>query len=66
MNEKITALRYKKRQARNNLAGATWEQSISVEMDAISNQYNSRIDSLREEVDRLVEKKNRLQDQQEK
>lgn len=37
--ERARAQRQKKRLANNNLAGATWLQSISAEMQVISDNY---------------------------
>lgn len=53
MEEKLEALRQKKRFARNNLAGATWEQSISEEMSAVTASYTTQLEGMREEVARL-------------
>lgn len=39
MEQKLTALRNTKGRANNNLAGATWEQSLSTEMVAITESY---------------------------
>ncbi|MBN7798748.1 DUF4124 domain-containing protein [Parahaliea mediterranea] len=59
-DRKIAALKNKKRYANNNLAGATWEESISSEMQAINHQYQSKIDSERRKIDRLQEKADRV------
>lgn len=48
MNEELNALRKKKLLATNNLAGATWEASVSKEMDAVTTNYQTLIlDSMR-------------------
>lgn len=39
MEQELAALRIKKMQANNNLAGATWEQSISTEMSVVVEKY---------------------------
>lgn len=39
----LEAQRQKKRLANNNLAGATWLQSISAEMQVISDNYAEKI-----------------------
>jgi hypothetical protein len=64
MSDQIDALRSRKHAASNNLAGATWEQSISEEMSAISQQFNvlirseqDRIAGLRDEAKSLRETK---------
>lgn len=54
---KLQALRYKKLYAANNLAGATWEKSISDEMAAVTTRYNADIDAARQHV-RDLEKQN--------
>jgi hypothetical protein len=40
----IAALQHKKTYAKNNLAGATWEQSISTEMQAVTQKYKAMND----------------------
>jgi short-subunit dehydrogenase involved in D-alanine esterification of teichoic acids len=50
MNTEIEALRNQKLRASNNLAGATWEQSISTEMQAVTQKYKALNDS---DIDRL-------------
>ncbi|RLQ23543.1 DUF4124 domain-containing protein [Seongchinamella sediminis] len=59
-DKKIAALRNKKRYANNNLAGATWEESISSEMQAVNDQYQSKIDSQQRKIDRLQEQADRV------
>ena len=61
-DRKIAALRSKKRYANNNLAGATWEESISSEMQAVNEQYQSKIDSERRKIDRLQDQIDRTRD----
>lgn len=68
MDSEMNRLRNKKLYANNNLAGATWEQSISDEMNAVASKYDSmiraaqnRIDQLRNEEDRLREEKGKEQ-----
>jgi|WetSurSiteA1Bulk_404760.scaffolds.fasta_scaffold75204_1 predicted RNase H-like nuclease (RuvC/YqgF family) len=63
MNKEIAHLKAKKARANNNLAGATWENSISSEMQAVSDKYGqeikiaiSRIERLRSELSRLESK----------
>lgn len=51
----LTVLRDRKRYANNNLAGATWEESISTEMNAVVEQYRSSIDLRQEELKQLRE-----------
>jgi hypothetical protein len=53
MDSELAALRAKKYQARNNLAGATWEQSISTEMEAVAANYATKIRIAQDEIDAL-------------
>lgn len=53
MDLELAELQQKKLNARNNLAGATWEQSISTEMNAVTSRYRSKIDAKVEENKRL-------------
>lgn len=45
MNDEIEALRNRKSYAKNNLAGATWEQSLSTEMQAVTAKYKTMNDT---------------------
>jgi len=49
-DNEIAALRHKKSYAANNLAGATWEKSISDEMQAVAERYNADISAARDRV----------------
>lgn len=60
MDGEMNGLRRKKQFANNNLAGATWEQSISDEMNAVAQKYDAlirddqnRIERLRADADQL-------------
>ena len=53
MRSELAALKRKKGYARNNLAGATWEQSISTEMRAVTEKYQQMIDSEKYDIDAL-------------
>ncbi|QNM94921.1 DUF4124 domain-containing protein [Chitinimonas koreensis] len=55
MQADLDALKAKKSRAKNNLAGATWEQSISTEMQAITTSYDNRMKTNREQANRLRE-----------
>lgn len=57
MTTEMALLRKRKGRANNNLAGATWEQSISAEMQAVSDKYGNLIDV---ERDRLKEYRREL------
>lgn len=48
----LEALREKKAYARNNLAGATWQQSISTEMQSVVERYKTRIGMVNSRIDR--------------
>jgi hypothetical protein len=54
----------KKGLARNNLAGATWEQSISTEMQAAATVCDSRSRDLRANLESLEKELRELQSQQ--
>lgn len=43
MDRELNMLRERKNSSRNNLAGATWEQSISTEMQAVVATYETKI-----------------------
>tara|TARA_E500000305_G_scaffold2792_2_gene2681 strand:+ start:1850 stop:2374 length:525 start_codon:yes stop_codon:yes gene_type:complete len=51
----LAVLRDRKRYAMNNLAGATWEESISTEMNAVVAQYRSSIEIRQNELRILQE-----------
>lgn len=53
-------LRQKKNRSMNNLAGATWEQSISDEMRAVAAEYDIKIRGAQGEVDALKRKRDEL------
>lgn len=52
-DQQISALKVKKLSANNNLAGATWEGSISSEMTAVATRCDTRNRDLREEFSTL-------------
>lgn len=60
MNAELAALRAKKAQANNNLAGAVWENSISEEMTAVVGRYDVRIRAIQGEIERLKGERERL------
>jgi len=53
MSNELSALQQKKQRANNNLAGATWEQSISAEMSAVSQKYDALIRTEQTRIERL-------------
>lgn len=57
----MAAIGSQKAYANNNLAGATWEQSISTEMQAIATECSGQMHILNAEVDRLTNEKRLLE-----
>lgn len=53
MDAELGRLRTSKGYANNNLAGATWESSISQEMSAITQRYEIKIGMASDRVERL-------------
>jgi hypothetical protein len=53
-DKQLAALRAQKALANNNLAGATWEGSISGEMTAVATRCDTRNRELREDVERVL------------
>jgi hypothetical protein len=51
LNTELAALKRKKLLANNNLAGATWKQSISSEMEAMSTSYTSKIQTTQDQIE---------------
>lgn len=51
----LLKLRQQKDNANNNLAGATWEQAISTEMQSINQAYDSMLKTERDYLQRLYE-----------
>jgi uncharacterized small protein (DUF1192 family) len=60
MEREVAALRGQKSRANNNLAGATWEKSISEEMSATVARYDVRIRALQDEIDRMEVERERM------
>lgn len=58
--ERQAELREKKQRARNNLAGATWEQSISEEMKAVAAEYDIKIRGAQTDVEALKRRRDDL------
>lgn len=54
------ALREKKGRARNNLAGATWEQSISDEMQAVAAAHTTRVGMAQRELEDMRARRARM------
>jgi len=51
MDRELSALRNKQKYANNNLAGATWLNSISGEMDAVTKKYQIKIQEAQRRLD---------------
>ena len=61
MSRELSALQQKKQRAENNLAGATWEQSISAEMNAVTQKYDALIRTEQNRIERLRADADQLQ-----
>lgn len=57
----IAAVRNRKARASNDLAGATWEQSLSAEMQAIAAQCDTEQRLLQADLDRYMKEKQDLE-----
>jgi len=66
MDSEMNRLKNKKMYANNNLAGATWEQSISDEMNAVASKYDSMIRAAQNRIDHLRKEEDRLREEREK
>ncbi|WP_020409677.1 DUF4124 domain-containing protein [Hahella ganghwensis] len=60
MDLELDNLREQKKYAANNLAGATWEESISTEMQAVVEKYKTRISNARSQIEYLRAEKQRV------
>lgn len=58
----ISSLRFSRNYANNNLAGATWQQSLAAEMEAVAVQYGTSISAAQAEKQRLLDEYARLRD----
>jgi hypothetical protein len=56
----LALLRNRMQRANNNLAGATWLEAISTEMQAVTDTYSSQIEIEQNQIDRLREDIDRL------
>ncbi|HSH85528.1 MAG TPA: DUF4124 domain-containing protein [Guyparkeria sp.] len=54
-DRELAVLRARKRYAANNLAGATWLQSINQEMDTVTRKYAGEIEAARNQAQALRE-----------
>ncbi len=53
MDADLAIIKAKKATANNNLAGATYEQSLSTEMKAVVDKYTSKIDFAKDKIKQL-------------
>ena len=60
MGAELDALKTKKKQANNNLAGATWEASISQEMLVVTQRYQMKATADQLKLEQLREQRARL------
>lgn len=60
MNTELALLRKKKDYANNNLAGATWESSISQEMNAVTEKYRIQSQGVENRLARLRDERAKL------
>lgn len=63
-DREMAAVRSQKARAANNLAGATWMQSISTEMEAIAARCDTEQRVLNDDLQRLLDERSQLQQQQ--
>lgn len=50
MDAELATLQARKASANNNLAGATWEQSLSTEMQAVTAKYQTKIKTAQDRI----------------
>lgn len=60
MESELNTLKAKKSLAKNNQAGATWEQSLSTEMQAVSEKYKTKNAALQAKIERLEKTRSAL------
>lgn len=60
MDTDLADLQARKARANNNLAGATWEQSISTEMQAVTAKYQTKIKTAQDRIGSLRQEKTAL------
>ena len=63
MNQAMASYQRQKSYANNNLAGATWEGALAEEASVLRERYQSEIDGIDRELDRLREDRQQLMDQ---
>ncbi len=60
MNQEIKRLEIRASYAANNLAGATYENALTTQMEAVTKKYNTLIEVANNKLERLLEEKNRV------
>ena len=60
-DRELASVRQRMQRANNNLAGATYIQGLSTEMQAVTDSYSSRIDVEQRSIDRLLTELDRLE-----
>ena len=60
MDTEMRLLRGRKKYAANNLAGATWEESISTEMSAVVASFKTKIENARVGIRNLRDEKDKI------
>ena len=63
MNAEIKALREKQELWKNNLGGATWEQNIEAEIQAVSEKYQLQIQTAQDRLSQLNSEKDDINNQ---
>ncbi len=63
MDQALLRYQRQKSYANDNLAGATWEGALAQEANVLRERFQSEIDGIDREIDRLREDKRRIQDQ---
>lgn len=60
MDRALARWQQQKRRANNNLAGATWEQSLAQEAEVLRERYQSEIDDVDRQLDRKRQERERV------
>ena len=60
MDRALARWQEQKRRANNNLAGATWEQSLAQEAEVMRERYQSEIDDVDRQLERARERRSNL------
>jgi len=60
MDAELVEYRSQRQRANNNLAGAVWENSLAKDADVIRERYQSEIDQINRDIERLKDRKNEI------